>query len=269
MKNLSTFISKLYFVLILILISTANIARAAVIYSDVNPDSANALGDQFVLDLDHNGWPDILIFQDHDTTYNFNAVIATGLSFDGGVTYVSQIAQGATYYSKKFSANDVISGANTFTNSSELTFDFYYPSEEWRGVTDGYLGVEFLISGAVHYGWIRLDVASNGIDFTIKDYAYESIANTQILAGAGGGITSTIAVVESANITAFENIISLKEIKNEGTMTVYNSLGTEVFNTKVNEGDSSFTLNNTGTGIYIVNVSVGNSILTKKIYIKI
>jgi hypothetical protein len=57
----------------------------------------------------------------------------------------------------------------------------------WSGnPPNRYLGVKFLIHGAVHYGWIRLTV--NFLDrglrsATITAYAYETVANKTIVAG--------------------------------------------------------------------------------------
>ena len=46
-----------------------------------------------------------------------------------------------------------------------------------------YLGVEFEIDGADHYGWIRLTVGGAGNGGVIHDWAYNSIPGQPILAG--------------------------------------------------------------------------------------
>lgn len=62
----------------------------------------------------------------------------------------------------------------------------------WGGnLKDQFLGVRFLIGGKPHYGWIRLTVTTDTklhgpvIAAKITGYAYETVANKPILAGAG------------------------------------------------------------------------------------
>ncbi|MCZ7591576.1 MAG: PEP-CTERM sorting domain-containing protein [Kiritimatiellae bacterium] len=47
-----------------------------------------------------------------------------------------------------------------------------------------YMGIEFDIDGATHYGWINLRVGELGPGVEIYGWAYESTPNTPILAGA-------------------------------------------------------------------------------------
>ena len=50
-----------------------------------------------------------------------------------------------------------------------------------------FLGVKFLIDGATHYGWVRLTLTGHHdspISGTITGYAYETVADKRILAGA-------------------------------------------------------------------------------------
>jgi hypothetical protein len=59
----------------------------------------------------------------------------------------------------------------------------------WRNAT-AYLGLKFVISGRVHFGWARVKVAPgtpNGYNATLTGYAYETIANKPIIAGATKG----------------------------------------------------------------------------------
>lgn len=54
----------------------------------------------------------------------------------------------------------------------------------WQG-REGYTGVEFNIAGRTHYAWIRVGAPFEGLHGGyIYDYAYETRANTPILAGA-------------------------------------------------------------------------------------
>lgn len=61
----------------------------------------------------------------------------------------------------------------------------------WKASTPPkpYLGVKFVdTSGNVHFGWVRVSVS--GISATIRGYAYETVPNMPILAGATQGADS-------------------------------------------------------------------------------
>ncbi|MGA7078172.1 MAG: hypothetical protein WBQ43_22335 [Terriglobales bacterium] len=59
----------------------------------------------------------------------------------------------------------------------------------WKNKQNRYLGLKFMISGEVHYGWARLSVTCNGAEITgvLTGYAYETIANKAIKAGQETG----------------------------------------------------------------------------------
>jgi hypothetical protein len=64
----------------------------------------------------------------------------------------------------------------------------YMPDGLWFGVTR-YLGLKFVIKGTTHYGWPRLTVSMKNFkpSPTLKGYAYETIPDKPILAGATKG----------------------------------------------------------------------------------
>jgi len=67
----------------------------------------------------------------------------------------------------------------------------------WKASTPPkpYLGVKFVdTSGNFHFGWVRVSVS--GISATIRGYAYETVPNKPIIAGATQGATSTADLVD-------------------------------------------------------------------------
>lgn len=60
---------------------------------------------------------------------------------------------------------------------------------DWNNVKNRYLGFKFSIHGKSHYGWARLNVRDRGhhITATLTGYAYETIPNKPIIAGATKG----------------------------------------------------------------------------------
>jgi hypothetical protein len=90
----------------------------------------------------------------------------------------------------------------------QLNSDGYW----FGGQTDKYLGLSLKVDGASFYGWLRLDVAPDNIAFTVKDYAFQSIADSCIRAGQLVDDTAQAVTDLPAawNIYSFANIIHIQ-----------------------------------------------------------
>jgi hypothetical protein len=86
-----------------------------------------------------------------------------------------------------------------FETHGVLYGDVYYrtpPHTVWfgqwgnggKGLKDRYLGIKFIIKGQFHYGWARISTTVSGHQSTslLTGYAYETIPNKPIIAGAKG-----------------------------------------------------------------------------------
>jgi hypothetical protein len=77
----------------------------------------------------------------------------------------------------------------------------------WRNENPPYLGLKFLIDGEVHYGWARVNAALRNT--TLTGYAYETIADKPIAAGAtdssNDDLSSSQNNDENADATAAVN----------------------------------------------------------------
>lgn len=73
----------------------------------------------------------------------------------------------------------------------------------WSGGTR-YLGLEFSISGEVHFGWARLNVSCKELHVfaSLTGYAYETIPNKPIIAGQTKGTDQKSSAGPDANLTA-------------------------------------------------------------------
>jgi hypothetical protein len=69
-------------------------------------------------------------------------------------------------------------GAGDFTS-----FNAFGP---WLKARQGYLGLKFVISGKIHFGWARIRIAGETSP-TIVGYAYETIPNKPIITGQTKG----------------------------------------------------------------------------------
>jgi len=72
-----------------------------------------------------------------------------------------------------------------------------------RGVSNRYLGLKFKIDGKVHYGWAQLSVQAyqQQITATLTGYAYETVPNKAIKAGAEQGTDESIEQPSPAALT--------------------------------------------------------------------
>jgi hypothetical protein len=73
-----------------------------------------------------------------------------------------------------------------------------------KGVKKRYLGFQFLIKGKIHYGWARIRVDITGKIFTVflNGYAYETVPNKPIVAGATNGSDALVGEPVSLNAPA-------------------------------------------------------------------
>ncbi|QKX04339.1 T9SS type A sorting domain-containing protein [Aquimarina sp. TRL1] len=98
-------------------------------------------------------------------TYNKDIVCETGTN------YVSFLGEGID-----------IGKASNFTPENHSYTISSSSYDTWKGKS-GYVGFTFSINGEVHYGWFYLTVAIDGLSYTIKEYAYNSIAGAPIRTG--------------------------------------------------------------------------------------
>jgi len=91
----------------------------------------------------------------------------------------------------------IIGSQDAFTQNKTLVFSSGSGNYggNFRGVRDRFLGVRFLISDQVHYGWVAFRHVDGNVGF-LSGWAYETEPNKAIIAGDRG------VCVESAEIKA-------------------------------------------------------------------
>lgn len=164
----------------------ADAAQGQIMYADIEPDvTFDNFGDYYILDLNADG------------TAEFFLYMATN-SYPGVFMFISPIAPygsvnastGSSIYRYPFAleAGDMIIDGADWENSPYQTMasDHYFFSGtygNWFNITDGYLGLRINDGGNIYYGWARLDASADGMTFTLKDIAYNTIAGEGICAG--------------------------------------------------------------------------------------
>ncbi|MFN0275201.1 MAG: T9SS type A sorting domain-containing protein [Chitinophagales bacterium] len=158
-------------------------------------------------------------------------------------------------------------------DSSQILADGYWVG----GETDKYLGVKLDISGAIKYGWIRMDVSADNKTVTIKDFAFENTSGFDILAGAPNVnpeecLDNAIDLIpeEDVFVYSFDNTIYLSIKNNEllgSDISVMNSLGEEIYVGLMDATYKNITLQNQPAGIYFLRLLHNNARFTKQLFI--
>jgi hypothetical protein len=166
----------------------------------INPGASAAI------DLNNDGINDFGLAvavggYDHSFYTTFAITPLTGGKVVGGARgslgpYASALVSGANIGASEHFSSSVGRGQVTIERSNGaqsgptvLTYKLY---GKWGALgSSQYLGVKFLIKGVTHYGWVRLTVSrsevfsgATRISGTITEYAYETVANKKIGAGA-------------------------------------------------------------------------------------
>jgi len=175
-------------------------AEAEIIYTPAN----QSIGPITYLDLNHDGINDFK-FTTHHTAHNTHgcasgsaALAVYGVSpaknISGESAFASALPPGGYVGpAGKFRGQKmafVVGGCTTSNGGAS----FYGRSGFWAGPAGGgiehrYLGLKFTINGEIHFGWARLKVVISSLTMkaTLTGYAYETIPNKRIIAGATKG----------------------------------------------------------------------------------
>lgn len=201
-------------------------AEAQIIYTDVNPDqtyscNASPCSHSYNLDLNNDSVIDFTIRESYTIQTCFPSGTYSRKSVTASATGSNKLM------TSMLNLNEVIGSNLVFSSSSgtlrSINFSLHYcagSSGVWTNSTDHYLPLRLSVNSNIYYGWVRLNVAVTGplLYFTVKDYAYNAVANASILAGemsctiptvtlnAGGPLSfcNGDSVVLNANTTAYK-----------------------------------------------------------------
>ncbi len=159
------------------------------------------------------------------------------------------------------------------TNTMAYNVDSSNPyNENWNGVTDKYLGLEFQSGGNTYYGWCRLDVEAIGDVLTIKDYAYQSTASTGIAAGDMGAadvneytLDNLVHFINQTNNTV---LVKVNGDLEGGIVNVISMTGQTVSTGSVVNGTYTVEMNGLQAGIYMINVTFGKETISRKMTVR-
>lgn len=138
----------------------------------------------------------------------------------------------------------------------------------WYNMSDKFMGVRFVINGQRHYGWIRMSV-DGYTALTIKDWGYNPIPDSSIVAGAGWILgVPTVETTNLANIyVANQSIVIQLNNSHKAYVAIYNSLGQKLIESPELFGESPFTMMVDKPGLYVVYVEQDDKMSVRKLII--
>lgn len=246
--------------------------NAEVVYTDFE-DVTLEVGDAYDLDLDGDGVLDFDFAVSSVTgpygTWSFGT--AFGMFPGGGGSNNQVIGYTGTYYNygSNLNAGDEIGPDGPWVSDAVLASNFYDNTfGDFPGAGEGYIGVQFEISGNLHYGWIRLEADINDLFITLMDMAYENVAETPIDAGA---TTTPTAIPEiSSSLVNVYSFGSTLYINNTGMtqpfVNVYDLNGKLVLSQDLTGGNNTITMDQLAVGNYLVNIKSDEGSFTKQVF---
>ncbi len=197
---------------------------------------------------------------------NIMSVDAANLALGSMVAYTS------FGYALSVPSGTAIGTSSTGWNAGvqQMILASVYSGSYYGNLGDGgdhYVGVSFVSSANTYYGWIRVTaIPTNGLTVTIMDYAYESTADTDILAGSTG-VTSIANDLNNFDAAVYSNDKDLNIISdvNDVTVNVYTTSGQLVRAEKVDKGHTVLNMSDLASGIYVVELNNNNNTITRRV----
>jgi hypothetical protein len=173
-------------------LGAADQAEAGIIYSGVQDIP---IGNQQTVNLNVNDTgplSDMVVDYKIRQTNTINGLFQT-LTLSVISQGTNEVVLGSGGFAAALNAGDLISSADTLGSGTKVMASYKFKlsslqssSGPWRGVNDKYLGLYFDIPGdGFHFGWARLNMKGDkSAEATLVDWAYETIPNNPIIAGA-------------------------------------------------------------------------------------
>ena len=171
-------------------LALATTAQAEVVYTPTYaslPLQTYASGAGYPLDLNRDGVPDFKLVNS-SFGHGGNALVRPANRINrvfGTGTLASAFQPGASIGSAGPFAHRGPHEAATFMGGWSVNSGVSSSRGPWQDAHNLYLGLKFFINGEAHFGWARLSYHTGRMSLT--GYAYETVANKPIAAGAQSG----------------------------------------------------------------------------------
>jgi len=263
--------------LLLIATGIAFSTNAQIVHTDLIPDSVVSSNYDLDIDLDNNNVDDYRLhgevvpgppsseftFIEAGGVGNSNYTLNSSATELSVLNFGDPINSSATNWYMLTSTNAVMS---TYVSASPV-------AGLWPAKTDKFIGVQFLINSNYHYGWIKVTTDATTNQITVKEYAYNTTASQQILAGQTAVFSTNLVELEKSSFNIYPNPAKEKVTINGWGLTVelYDITGKEVLVKQQNNLGNSIELDLSSTpkGMYLTSITnqVGETIV-KKLLVK-
>jgi hypothetical protein len=233
-------------------------ANGQIVFTDID-DVAMSPGDPAVnIDFDENGSIDFSL-QNFDATGGAGAVIFPGVNGSTVSNSFVGFANGNFQYPSNLAEGDVIDAtASTTAAATRADLNFYscaYSGSQFcGGNTDAYIGLVFNLDGASHYGWVKIDLTADATTYTVKSYAFNSVAGEAISAGQTLSLEDN--KIEGFSSYVSNDVLTLNARTPMESLTIHNISGQELISRKLSNSTELIDLSALSTGVYIATVSV-------------
>lgn len=249
---------------------------AQIIYTDVNPDIVYA-GTGTInwdIDLDNNDYTDF--FLETSEVNDPSGLIELFAIEPNTGNSAKAITTGSGNFTAALLGGNDIGGITDFIATQTTIFlragGTIPPQVQWNNVTDRYLGLKFTIGSNTHYGWARL--STNGDNWTLKDYAYESTPDVAIDAGQMPETTSLNGEMDLSSNVKFLNLgsdaisVQFQSEMTDCTIDLVTVAGQQVASINVSSDLETIDVSALPSGLYLINVRTAQGTITKKFSIQ-
>lgn len=235
-------------------------AQGQIIYHDVNPDVTLTGNDSLELDINNDGIIDFTLYHGNSqsganvvdgamiTPKDTNAVLMSGSSYLIALNNNDSISE-----------SDTVWGSYGYFLAKGIANGKPFEMGNWTGgITDKFAGFRFAKNGNWFYGWARFDVPADAKSIKIKDWGYNSVANSEIKAGQ-----LPVSIIESDKNNEISVYLSNRkliiekkqDISEKVEITIYNASGKEVGMANLLDGKTEINLGDKVPGLYIIRIN--------------
>lgn len=242
----------LYLTALFVFISLLN-SKAEIFYTDIEPDSvlrgsSTNIWAMYVIDLDFDELPDFALAH----FYPSDDLHYTEFSCSSQ-NHRCEMLVDENQKPLILNYDDLIdSQQNTWFDSQNFAL---LMRESWVGTTDKYIGVRITKNSMLYYGWIRVDIASDELSCTIKDFAYETTPNKAIKAGEQNSVDNREVQIADNQFNIYpnpaKNYIKIENYNPDYALEIINTLGITVLK-KLQITDDILELSGIPAGIYFI-----------------
>ena len=275
--------------LLFLSIAISQFVFSQIIYTDITPEDTlvpDYVSDSHLIDFNGDLTSELVVFSSKQDTViqSFNVTISgVAISTLGNTEIIAQIT---TIGNEDVVVADTLHHGHSISSASSYLSSgtpSVFPGVglgikiDLLSVTAGdfidngnlFFGVKFELGTNIHYGWVQVKVAADASSGIIYDFAYQSIADSSILAGnvEDGFVSVSNDNLEDVVIYAANKKLHLITGNESGNLAIYNLLGKQLINTQV-IGNTNFAINDLSKGIYLVSFTSGIKTITKKVYIE-